>query len=136
VCVLRRLLTTAPARRDGRPVARARRPSNVWSVTSAKGKRRLLIFAGFVAGYAAGTIIALRQGYSFGWNVPVQCRRGHLFSTIWIPGASVKALRLGYWRVQWCPVGRHVDLVRLVRDADLTEAERSFAAAHHDVPVP
>jgi hypothetical protein len=33
-------------------------------------------------------------------------------------------------------VGRHVDLVRLVRDADLTEAERSFAAAHHDIPVP
>jgi hypothetical protein len=55
---------------------------------------------------------------------------------VWIPGASVKALRLGYWRVQWCPVGRHVDLVRLVRRADLTEAERSIAAAQHDIPVP
>ena len=105
-------------------------------MTSAKRKRRLVIFTGIAVGYAAGTIIAIRQGYRFGKSVTVRCRHGHLFSTVWIPGASVKALRLGYWRVQWCPVGRHVDLVRLVRDADLTEAERSLAAAHHDVPVP
>jgi hypothetical protein len=105
-------------------------------MTSAKGKRRRLILAGVFAGYVAGTIIAIRQGYTFGKNAPVRCRRGHLFTTVWIPGASVKSLRLGYWRVQWCPVGRHVDLVRLVRDADLTDAERSFAATHHDVPLP
>ena len=105
-------------------------------MSSAKRKRRLVIFAGFVAGWTVGSVIAVRQGYRFGWNVAVRCRRGHLFSTVWIPGASVKALRLGYWRVQWCPVGRHVGLVRLVREADLTEAERSAAAAHHDVPVP
>jgi hypothetical protein len=105
-------------------------------MSSAKRKRRLAIFAGFAACWTVGTAIATRQGYRFGWNVAVRCRRGHLFSTVWIPGASVKALRLGYWRVQWCPVGRHVDLVRLVREADLTEAERSFAAAHHDFPVP
>jgi len=55
---------------------------------------------------------------------------------VWIPGASVKAVRLGLWRVQWCPVGRHVALVHLVKDADLTESERGFAAAHHDVRVP
>jgi len=105
-------------------------------MSSAKRKRRLVIFAGFASGWTVGTVIAIRQGYRFGWNVAVRCRRGHLFSTVWIPGALVKALRLGYWRVQWCPVGRHVDLVRLVREADLTEAERSAAAAHHDVPVP
>jgi hypothetical protein len=103
---------------------------------SAKRKRRLVTFAVIAAGYVAGAVIATRQGYKFGSNVIVRCRQGHLFTTVWIPGASVKALRLGYWRVQWCPVGRHVDLVRLVKDADLTEAERSFAAAHHDVPVP
>jgi hypothetical protein len=104
--------------------------------TSAKRKRRLAIFAGIVAGYVVATAIATRQGYKFGRNVIVRCRRGHLFTTVWIPGASVKAMRLGYWRVQWCPVGRHVDLVRLVKDADLTEAERSLAAARRDVPVP
>ena len=105
-------------------------------MTSAKGKRRLAIFAGVVVGYVVATIIATRQGYSFGKNAVVRCRRGHLFSTVWIPGASVKALRLGFWRVQWCPVGRHVDLVHPVKDADLTEAERSFALSHHDVLVP
>ena len=104
-------------------------------MTSAKRRRRLIV-AGIVAGYVAGTIIAIRQGYTFGRNATVRCRRGHLFTTVWIPGGSVKALRLGYWRVQWCPVGRHVDLVRLVKETDLTEAERSFAAAHHDIPVP
>src|SRR5579864_2935906 len=103
-------------------------------MTSAK--RRRVILAGILVGYVAGTIFAIRQGYTFGRNVTVRCRRGHLFTTVWIPGASVKSLRLGYWRVQWCPVGRHVDLVRLVKDADLTEGERVLAAAHHDIPVP
>jgi hypothetical protein len=105
-------------------------------MTSAKGKRRLATFAAVVAAYVAATIIATRQGYSFGKNAIVRCRRGHLFSTVWIPGASVKSLRLGFWRIQWCPVGRHVDLVRPVKAADLTEAERSFALSHHDAPVP
>ncbi len=105
-------------------------------MTSAKGKRRLAVFAGVAAAYVAGTIIATRQGYSFGKNTVVRCRRGHLFATVWIPGASVKALRLGFWRIQWCPVGRHVDLVRPVKNADLTETERMLARAHHDVPVP
>lgn len=105
-------------------------------MTSAKRKRRLLVFAGVVAAYVAGTIIATRLGYSFGKNAIVRCRRGHLFSTVWIPGASVKSLRLGFWRIQWCPVGRHVDLVRPVKPAELTEAELSFALSHHDAPVP
>jgi hypothetical protein len=104
-------------------------------MTSAKGKRRL-IFLGVVIAYVAGTIIATRQGYSFGKDSVVRCRRGHLFTTVWIPGASVKSLRLGFWRIQWCPVGRHVDLVRPVKNADLTDAERSYALAHHDVLVP
>jgi hypothetical protein len=104
-------------------------------MTSAKGKRRL-VFAGVVAAYVVGTIIATRQGYSFGKNSVVRCRRGHLFTTVWIPGASVKSLRLGLWRLQWCPVGRHVGLVSLVKNADLADAERSFALSHHDAPVP
>jgi hypothetical protein len=101
-----------------------------------KRKRRLAVTAGIVAAHAVGTVVAVRQGYSFGRNVPVRCRQGHLFTTTWIPGASVKALRLGLWRVQWCPAGRHIDLVRLVKDGDLSPAEREFAAEHHDIPVP
>jgi len=103
---------------------------------SSKSKRRLAIFAGVVAAYAMGTVIAQNHGYKFGRNVPVRCRDGHLFTTVWIPGASIKALRLGLWRVQWCPVGRHLTVVTLLKDADLTPAERSLAAAHHDVRVP
>jgi hypothetical protein len=105
-------------------------------MTSAKRKRRLVILAGTAAVYAAGTVVAVRQGYSLGLNAVVRCRQGHLFSTTWIPGASVKAVRLGPWRIQWCPVGRHADLVHPVKSAELTETERSFAAAHHDVRLP
>ena len=103
---------------------------------SSKRKRGLAITAGVIIAYAVGTWVAWSQGYSFGRNVVVRCRQGHLFTTVWIPGASVKSLRLGYWRVQWCPVGRHVTLVSLVKDADLTDAEREFAAEHHDVRMP
>lgn len=105
-------------------------------MASAKGKRRVLVFTGIVVGYVAGTIIATRQGYRFGKDTIVRCHRGHLFTTVWIPGASVKSLRLGFWRIQWCPVGRHVDVVRPVKPADLTETERSFALAHHDALIP
>jgi hypothetical protein len=105
-------------------------------MTSAKGKQRRTVFAAVVAGYVAGTIIAIQQGYSLGKNAVVRCRRGHLFTTVWIPGASVKSLRLGFWRFQWCPVGRHFDLVHPVKTAALTQAERSFALSHHDAPVP
>jgi hypothetical protein len=103
---------------------------------SSKRKRQLAITAGVLAAYAVGTWVARSQGYSFGRNVVVRCRQGDLFTTVWIPGASVKALRLGWWRVQWCPVGRHVTLVTPVKDADLTDTEREFAAEHHDVRVP
>jgi hypothetical protein len=117
-------------------VAGARRRSSVCAMASAKAKRRLAVFAVVVTGYVVGTILATRQGYSFGKDTVVRCRQGHVFTTVWIPGASVKSLRLGFWRVQWCPVGRHVDLVHPVKGADLTDAERSSAAAHHDVMVP
>jgi hypothetical protein len=95
-----------------------------------------MILGAVVASYAAGTAWAVRHGYSLGRNATVRCRDGHVFSTVWIPGASVKSLRLGPWRLQWCPVGRHVSLVHPVKPADLTDGERAFAAGHHDVPVP
>ena len=46
-----------------------------------------------------------RAGYRFGTRTVVRCRQGHLFTTVWIPGASLKSLRLGWWRWQYCPVG-------------------------------
>ena len=76
------------------------------------------------------------RGYGAGGKVVVRCRQGHLFTTIWIPVASVKALRFGPWRFQWCPVGRHWSIVTPVRKSDLTGRERRFAAKHQDVQVP
>jgi hypothetical protein len=71
-----------------------------------------------------------------GGDVIVRCREGHLFTTIWIPAASVKSLRLGFWRVQSCPVGRHWTVVTPVREADLGNQERRTASEHHDIRIP
>jgi hypothetical protein len=53
-----------------------------------------------------------------------------------VPGASLKSIRLGVSRIQYCPVGRHWTLVTPVREADLTEQERERAAEHHDIRIP
>lgn len=76
------------------------------------------------------------SGYRFGGDVVVRCREGHLFTTIWIPLASLKAVRLGLVRLQYCPVGDHLTFVTPVRDSDLTDEERRFAERHHDRRVP
>lgn len=66
-------------------------------------------------------------------NFIVRCRKGHLFTTIWIPGASVKALRLGLWRFQRCPVGHHWSLVTAVKESELSESERRAAHENRDI---
>lgn len=81
-------------------------------------------------------LVARRRGSLFGVNTVVRCRRGHLFTTFWIPGASLKAIRLGWWRFQRCPAGRHWSLVTPARVSALTAEERQFAAHLHDVRLP
>ncbi len=76
----------------------------------------------------------LRSG-RVGGNLIVRCRRGHLFSTIWLPAASVKSLRLGFWRVQRCPAG-HWSIVTPVRASELSTRERSRAMRLKDVRLP
>ena len=76
------------------------------------------------------------RGYAPAGNVVVRCRRGHLFTTIWIPGVSVKAARLGWWRFQRCPVGRHWSLVTPVKRSVLTEEERKSADENRDIRIP
>jgi len=73
---------------------------------------------------------------TLGVNTVVRCRQGHLFSTIWIPGVKLKELDLVVARVQRCPVGQHWSLVVPVRNTDITEEERQFALAHHDIRIP
>ena len=86
------------------------------------------IFAWFVAPRS--------RGYPTAGAVVVRCRRGHLFTTLWIPGVSFTALRLGTSRYQRCPVGRHWSLVAPVPDAELTDDDRARAAEFRDRPVP
>jgi hypothetical protein len=102
-------------------------------IMSSRNRRLLLVVA---TAYAAATVVARRRGYPMGGNVVVRCAQGHLFTTIWIPGASLKSLRLGWWRFQRCPVGNHWTLVRPVKASELTEEERRLAAEHKDIRIP
>jgi hypothetical protein len=84
-----------------------------------------------------GTFVQRRRGYSgLGGNTIVRCSRGHLFTTIWVPGVSFKSVRLGKSRYQHCPVGHHWALVTPLKDSDLNDQERQEAAEHHDVRIP
>jgi hypothetical protein len=94
--------------------------------------RRLLFFA---AALAEPLLMKLR-GYPIGGNLVVRCRKGHLFTTLWIPGVSLKAIRLGWLRIQRCPVGGHWSLVTPVKPAELTEDERRLARERKDVRLP
>jgi hypothetical protein len=76
------------------------------------------------------------RGYPIGGNLIVRCRQGHLFTTLWVPSASVKALRLGWVRFQWCPVGKHWSMVTPVRESELTPREKRRARSQHDLRLP
>jgi hypothetical protein len=76
------------------------------------------------------------RGYGFAGDVVVRCRRGHVYTTIWVPGASLKSVRLGWWRLQRCPVGGHWSLVTPVLRSALTEDEQRAAAENRDVRIP
>ncbi len=101
------------------------------------GRRSRRIAIPTVVGlYLVATVLARRRGYGIGGNTVVRCREGHLFTTLWIPGVKLKALDFGIVRLQHCPVGHHWTLVRPVRDSGLSDEERQFAHAHHDLPIP
>ena len=104
------------------------------SSTRNRRRRRGIALAGVLIGVEA-LALRLRTG-RFAGTVVVRCRSGHLFATIWIPGVSVKSLRLGWWRVQRCPVGAHWSIVTPVDERALTEDERRAAHAGHDVRIP
>lgn len=89
-----------------------------------------------LAGVLAEPLAMWLRGYPIGGNLIVRCRDGHLFTTLWVPSASIKSLRLGWVRFQWCPVGRHWSLVTPVRGSELTPKEERRARSQHDIPVP
>ncbi len=98
-----------------------------------KRQRALRILAAAVVVEAGG--LWLRTG-RLGGNLVVRCRDGHLFTTLWLPAISVKAIRLGPWRVQRCPVGAHWTLITPVRESELSSEELASAREHRDGPLP
>ncbi len=99
-------------------------------------RRKLFAAIAAVTVAVEAVVLVRRRGYVWGLHTVVRCRSGHLFTTLWIPGASIKSVRLGWWRVQRCPVGRHWSVVTPVRTSDLTDDERRHAAEYRDSPVP
>ncbi len=85
-----------------------------------------------------GAKAVVKHGYSrMGGDTIVRCSQGHLFTTKWIVGSSVKAVRLGgYKRYQRCPVCEKWRIVVPVEDAELTDDDRRMAAERHDSKLP
>jgi hypothetical protein len=99
-----------------------------------RGRRRALVIG--LAAFIAEQAMLRRRGYRSWGNVVVRCHSGHLFTTIWVPAASFKSLRLLWWRVQRCPAGGHWSLVTPVRRSDLSRRELRTANKRHDIRVP
>jgi hypothetical protein len=84
----------------------------------------------------AAMIIGGRLGLFGRFERPVRCRAGHVFTTIWMPLGSLKAIRLGGRRFQRCPVGHHWTIIVPIDAGAATPAELESAAALHDVRIP
>jgi hypothetical protein len=112
-------------------------PHNAWMHENQRrsGRKRRAAGIGFLAFVVEALTVWARAGRP-GGNILVRCRAGHVYTTIWIPGASVKSARLGPWRIQRCPVGRHWSIVTPVRESDLSPWQRRRARARHDIRVP
>jgi hypothetical protein len=89
------------------------------------------------AAVVAVNIRVRREGYSIPGKTVVRCSKGHLFTTTWIEGGSLKAVRLGaHTRYQYCPVGKHWAIVHPVKPADLTDEERRLVASEQGGATP
>ena len=100
------------------------------------GHRRLSHAIIVIATIVVEAAVLRQRGYGIAGNVVVRCQKGHLFTTIWVPGASLKSIRLGWWRYQRCPVGSHWSIVTPVRESDLTRRQRRSAHANRDIRIP
>jgi hypothetical protein len=95
-------------------------------------RRRALI----VFGLLLEPVTLWLRGLPIGGWLVVRCRKGHLFRTLWIPSVSVKALRLGFLRIQRCPVGRHWSIVMPVRESELGAGDRRLAGWYPSSCIP
>jgi hypothetical protein len=115
--------------------AETRAPTLVGMKTGKTPRRRRRLRVAAAAVLLETVALKLRSN-RIGGNVVVRCRQGHLFTTIWLPGASFKSIRFGWWRLQYCPVGKHWSIVTPVKESGLTEDERQTALAHQDIRLP
>ncbi|MCQ4079802.1 hypothetical protein NGB36_04150 [Streptomyces sp. RB6PN25] len=68
---------------------------------------------------------------------PVRCSSGHVFTTIRLPLVSLKAVRVGPWRLQRCPVGVHWAQAAPLDPAEPVSPEECAAARSvHDGRIP
>ena len=96
----------------------------------------LKLLAAIVVIYVVGTIIARRRGYG-GWAAAPWFAVARVTSTRRSGFRELLVLlRLGWWRLQWCPVGRHWSLVAPVKDSELTEEDRLLAEQYRDAQLP
>ncbi len=93
-----------------------------------RSRRRTAAFILAAVSLLAEVAALRRRGYRIiGGRVNVRCTSGHEFTTLWIPGVSVRALRLAGWRLQRCPVGHHWAIVSPVRREDDGDEEGDVA---------
>ena len=84
----------------------------------------------------AGAVIAPRiSPVRRALDTVVRCSSGHLFTTLWFPLGSFKAVRLGRARFQRCPVGHHWAVVRRATQSELRPDELASAQEHHDLLI-
>lgn len=84
----------------------------------------------------AGAVVAPRIGpVRRALDTVVRCSSGHLFTTLWFPLGSFKAIRFGGARLQRCPVGHHWAVVRRATQSELTPDELADAHEHHDLLI-
>ncbi len=96
-----------------------------------------LVLIGIIVVMVIFGVSARRLGSApVGGETIVRCPKGHVFTTLWVPGASLKAVRLGPYRLQRCPVGGHVALVTPANVFTLTDEEREMAEHYHDGLIP
>jgi hypothetical protein len=82
--------------------------------------------------FVAGVLIAWRRGYTKPRELVARCRRGHLFTTVWMARTSTRSIDLGWARIQRCPVENHWSLVVPVKDSDLTPEQKRSARRYRD----
>lgn len=92
----------------------------------------IIIVAAAIIAFAVGAMVASRKGYKEGGEVVARCGRGHVFTTVWVDRFTYRRVDLGFAKIQRCPVGDHLTVVRPVDMSELTPEEKKQAKLVRD----